>query len=198
MAKIPKNQLELRKKVEESFSKNGLISIFNTKWEEFGLGIEIEEKKSKDIFLELKENPSFDFDMLLDVTVVDWLKIKENRYSVIYQLLSISKNHRLEVKIEVSNETCSVCSLSDIYKSALFMEREAWDMYGVRFKGHPDLRRVLLYDEFKGHPLRKDYPIKKTQPRLPLRIPELRNESMDMKRKEFIGSLKNQNQQKVS
>jgi NADH:ubiquinone oxidoreductase subunit C len=66
------------------------------------------------------------------------------------------------------------------------MEREAWDMYGVTFKGHPDQRRILMYDEFEGHPLRKDYPVQGKQPRIPLRSPEVRNTAVDMARPNLV------------
>jgi NADH:ubiquinone oxidoreductase subunit C len=66
------------------------------------------------------------------------------------------------------------------------MEREAWDMFGVEFRGHPNLRRILMYDEFQGYPLRKDYPVQGKQPRIPLRAPEVRNTAADMKRAELV------------
>jgi NADH-quinone oxidoreductase subunit C len=68
------------------------------------------------------------------------------------------------VKAGVPEDDCEVASIADVYPSANWMEREVWDMYGVRFPGHPDLRRILLYEEFQGHPLRKDYPKERRQP----------------------------------
>jgi NADH-quinone oxidoreductase subunit C len=79
----------------------------------------------------------------------------------------LSKNHRLRLRVEVDEEDPRVPSVIQLWKSANWMEREAWDLYGIRFDGHPDLRRVLLYPEFEGHPLRKDYPIEHRQPRIP-------------------------------
>ena len=79
-----------------------------------------------------------------------------------------------------------VDSMVELWPGADFMEREVWDMYGIKFKGHPDLRRILMYDEFVGHPLRKDYPVQAKQPRVPLLNPEVRNTAVDMKRAALV------------
>lgn len=122
------------------------------------------------------------FDMFLSVTVVDWMDQAEERYEVVYHLLSLDHQLRLRVKAWVSETSPEVDSVADLWDGANFMEREAWDMYGVSFKGHPDLRRILMYDEFQGYPLRKDYPVQGKQPRIPLRAPEVRNTAVDMMR----------------
>ncbi len=115
------------------------------------------------LFRKLRSEADLDFDMLTDVTAVDYLG-RRPRFEIVYQLNSLSKNHRLRIKIRVPEDDVRVHTLSGIWKSANWLEREAWDMMGVRFDGHPDLRRVLLYEEFVGHPLRKDYPVHKRQP----------------------------------
>jgi len=115
------------------------------------------------LFRTLRGEADLDFDMLTDVTAVDYLG-RSPRFEIVYQLNSIGKNHRLRVKIRVPEDDVRVHTLSGIWKSANWLEREAWDMLGVRFDGHPDLRRILLYEEFVGHPLRKDYPVDKRQP----------------------------------
>lgn len=109
----------------------------------------------------------FQFEMLADLTAVDYLG-QQPRFEVVYHLNSLERNLRLRVKIPV-NEGEEVDSLTSIWPIADWLEREVWDMFGIRFKNHPDLRRILLYDEFEGHPLRKDYPINKRQPRVKLR-----------------------------
>lgn len=117
----------------------------------------------------LKEEEPFRMEYLMDLTVVDALLLREGpRFEVVYHLYSLSKNHRLRVKTYASEEDPVVPSLVPLWHSANWMEREAWDLYGVRFEGHPDLRRILLYPEFYGHPLRKDYPKDKEQTRIPL------------------------------
>ena len=119
----------------------------------------------------LREDARADIDMLMDLTVVDFLD-REPRFEVVTHLLSLSKGHRLRVKTQVGDEEgddAVVASLTAIWASANWMEREAYDMFGVKFSGHPDLRRILLYPEFEGHPLRRDYPADKIQPLVPFR-----------------------------
>ena len=111
----------------------------------------------------LKEDPAFDFQVLLDLTVVDYPE-EEERFEVVYHFLSLRKNHRFRLKTRVREEDPEVDSLVDLWPGANWLEREAWDMFGVRFKGHPGLMRILMYEEFEGHPLRKDYPYQKRQP----------------------------------
>lgn len=111
----------------------------------------------------LRDDDETAFDMLTDVTAVDYLE-REPRFDVVYHLYSLQRNHRLRLKVRVSQEAAQVPSLCQVWPSANWMEREVWDMYGIRFSGHPDLRRILLYEEFDGHPLRKDYPKERRQP----------------------------------
>ena len=111
----------------------------------------------------LRDAPELALDMLSDVTAVDYID-REPRFEVVYHLYSLSRNHRLRIKARVSEEPCEVESLVELWPSANWMEREVWDLYGIRFRNHPDLRRLLLYDAFEGHPLRKDYPKERRQP----------------------------------
>lgn len=115
----------------------------------------------------LRDDPLTEMQMLTDLTAVDYLGVKEPRFEVVYHLYSLSKNHRLRLKIEVDEEDPKVPSVLSVWKSANWMEREVWDLYGIAFEGHPDLRRILLYPEFEGFPLRKDYPTEKRQPLVP-------------------------------
>jgi NADH-quinone oxidoreductase subunit C len=115
----------------------------------------------------LRDDPDTAFDMLTDVTAVDYLGYPGRsgpRFEVVYHLYSLTRNRRLRLKVGVEESACEVPSLVGLWPSANWMEREVWDMYGIRFAGHPDLRRLLLYDEFEGHPLRKDYPKERRQP----------------------------------
>jgi len=86
------------------------------------------------------------------------------RFEVVYHLYSSTHNHRLRVSIPLKAAEVSVASVVEVWDAANWFEREAWDMYGVNFEGHPDLRRLLMYEAFEGHPLRKDYRIDKRQP----------------------------------
>ena len=111
----------------------------------------------------LRDDPELAFEMLTDVTCVDYLG-EDPRFELVYHLYSVAKNHRVRLKARVAETAAEVPSAVPLYASADWMEREVYDLYGVRFRGHPDLRRLLLYDGFEGHPLRKDYPKERRQP----------------------------------
>lgn len=111
----------------------------------------------------LRDDESLLYNFMMDVTAVDYIG-KEPRFEVVYHLYSLRYNRRFRVKAGVPESDCSIDSIVSIWVSANWFEREAFDMYGIQFKGHPELRRILLYEGFEGHPLRKDYPIKKRQP----------------------------------
>ena len=120
----------------------------------------------------LKEDSRIDLNFLVDLTVVDFWNRKDPRFELVYHLYSLNLNHRLRVKVGVSEEDPTVDSLTPLWHGANWLEREAWDLFGVRFLGHPDLRRILLYEEFQGHPLRKDYTVNQCQPLVPERTVE--------------------------
>ncbi|MEM1024698.1 MAG: NADH-quinone oxidoreductase subunit C [Myxococcota bacterium] len=117
----------------------------------------------------LRDDELTRFEMLSDLTGVDYLGKREPRFEVVYHLYSLSLNHRLRVKVQVEEEAPALPSVMQVWRSAYWMEREAYDLYGIKFEGHPDLRRVLLYEQFEGHPLRKDYDMEKRQPLIPPR-----------------------------
>ena len=110
----------------------------------------------------------FDYAVLLDLTCVDFLA-SENRFEMVYHLYSMGRNRRLRIKVSLPGETPVVDSLVGLWKNADWLEREVFDMFGVAFMGHPDLRRILMYEGFEGHPLRKSYPWRKDQPRITLK-----------------------------
>lgn len=182
---VPEVQRRLQEEITGVFGDR-LIALEPLAWEEYGLAFRLSADSSIEIFSRLKSDDRFSFEMLLDLTGVDWLDRREPRFDVVYQLLSIRLGHRLCLKIQVSDDNPTVPSLCSLWASAKFLEREAFDMFGIRFEGHGDLRRILLYDEFVGYPLRKDYPKRAKQPRLALRIPELHNTSQDMRRDELV------------
>jgi NADH-quinone oxidoreductase subunit C len=110
----------------------------------------------------LKNDSRLLFDILIDITALDFLGRKP-RFDVVYHLLSLPFNRRLRLKVPVDEEE-SIDSLTPLWGCANWLEREVWDMFGIRFAGHPNLKRILMYEGFEGHPLRKDYPIQKRQP----------------------------------
>ena len=116
-----------------------------------------------DVLEFLRDDPECEFEMLTDLTAVDHLG-EEPRFEVVYHLKSITHGHRLRIKARISESVPVIASAVPLFASANWMEREAFDLYGIRFEGHPRLERILLYDEFEGHPLRKDYPKEKRQP----------------------------------
>jgi NADH-quinone oxidoreductase subunit C len=111
----------------------------------------------------LRDDPATKMEMFIDLTCVDRFGT-EPRFDVVLHVYSVSLKHRVRLYCGAPEEDPSVDTLVPVWVGADWFEREAYDLYGVRFKGHPDLRRILMYPEFVGHPLRKDYPKEKRQP----------------------------------
>jgi NADH-quinone oxidoreductase subunit C len=111
----------------------------------------------------LRDDPATTLDMFIDLTCVDRYG-REPRFDVVLHLYSVDKKHRVRLYAGVPEEEPTIATLVPVWLGADWFEREAFDLYGVRFLGHPDLRRILMYPEFVGHPLRKDYPKEKRQP----------------------------------
>tara|TARA_B100001059_G_scaffold112715_1_gene112950 strand:- start:1331 stop:1741 length:411 start_codon:yes stop_codon:yes gene_type:complete len=97
------------------------------------------------------------YEMMMDLTAVDWFRKKEPRFEVVINLLSLSKNLRKTIKVQVPDDNLTIHSITDIYPGANFYEREVFDMFGIVFENHPELTRILMPDDWIGHPLRKDY-----------------------------------------
>ncbi|HSP93201.1 MAG TPA: NADH-quinone oxidoreductase subunit C [Thermoanaerobaculia bacterium] len=115
----------------------------------------VEREKVAEVARHLKEKE--DFRYCVDVTAVDWKK-REPRFDVVYHFYSFSKNDRIRVKCGVADGQ-EVPSIAEVFLAANWSERETYDMFGIRFAGHPDLRRILTWEGFNGHPLRKDFPL---------------------------------------
>jgi len=114
----------------------------------------------------LRDDPALDFDLFVDLCSVDYPD-RVPRMEVVLHVYSVGKRHRVRLKTRVGDEElegCEVDSITSVWPGANWFERETYDMNGVTFRGHPDLRRILTYPEFVGHPLRKDYPAQRTQP----------------------------------
>lgn len=121
----------------------------------------------------LRHDGSLKFDMMMDLTVVDYLGAKnppayleglKARFEVVYHLYSVEMNQRIRIKAPLAAENPFLNSITGVWAGADWFEREAYDMYGVFFRGHPNLKRILLYEGFEGRPLRKDYQKMKRQP----------------------------------
>ncbi len=116
----------------------------------------------------LKQDPAMAFNMAPYITAVDYLGL-EPRFEVVYNLVSTAHNHRIRLRVKVLESDCQVPTVTRVWAGANWFERYCFDMYGIRFPGHPDPRRLFMYDEFVGYPLRKDYPLKGRQPLVPER-----------------------------
>ena len=133
----------------------------------------IEPSAWRDVALFLRNDPRSQMNMFIDLTAVDYLwRGDVPRFEVVCHLRSLEKGHRIRLKARIGDEEgngAELDSLVPVWKGANWFERETYDMFGVVFKGHPDLRRLLMYPEFQGHPLRKDYPANRIQPLVPFR-----------------------------
>jgi len=140
----------------------GLIESADVSFNE--LNIVVSKEKLLDTCLALRDQKAFACEQLIDLTGVDYSEFGEGkwqglRFAVVYHLLSIRKNHRIRLKVFVDGEPPLVDSVVDIWNSANWYEREAFDLFGIIFEGHPDLRRILTDYGFVGHPFRKDFPL---------------------------------------
>jgi NADH/F420H2 dehydrogenase subunit C len=126
----------------------------------------IKPEKIKEVVSFLKTDFDYSFSMMLDLFGVDYLKYvneQPDRFCVVYVLYSFDLNDRVILKCYLPEKNPQIDSIHEIYKAANWFEREAWDLYGIEFKGHPNLIRILTHVEFVGHPLRKDYPAERYQ-----------------------------------
>ncbi|MDX1763962.1 MAG: NADH-quinone oxidoreductase subunit C [bacterium] len=124
------------------------------------LAMTVDKKDIVAVCRVLKEHRDMNFDYLADLCGVDYLGKREKRFQVVYNLYSIALNHRIRVKTDVSEEDCAVDSVTEIWKTANWHERELYDMFGIDVKGHPELERILMPEDWEGYPLRKDYPLR--------------------------------------
>ena len=124
------------------------------------LTVVVDGDRIVDVGAFLRDDPELRYDLLSGLTAVDWLlQEREPRYQVVYHLLSIPHNERLRLKIGVEEDDPVASSVVGVWPTANWLEREVYDMYGIRFSGHPDLRRILMPDDWPTHPLRKDVPL---------------------------------------
>lgn len=108
----------------------------------------------------LHDDPLLSFDHLQDLTAVDYIKKKEIRFEVVYNIYSIRYRHRIRIRAQVPENDPKIDSVVSVWAGANWHERECYDMFGINFVGHPDLRRILMPEDWEGYPLRKDYPLK--------------------------------------
>ena len=141
-------------RIQQTFS-DGVVSL--TEWRG-DVAVTVTREKVHEVAQFLHDDPGMDFDYIVHVSSVDWPD-DEERFEVVWEFYSVRKRQRIRLKARVPESDCIVDSLTDLWKGADFMEREVFDMFGIQFEGHPDLRRILLPDVFTAFPLRKDYPL---------------------------------------
>ena len=122
------------------------------------LTIWIEKDAIREVCAILRDSPDCPFNYLCDVTCVDWHP-SEPRFEVVYHLLAIAKKERVRLKVRLDGSSPALESVTSVWPAANFYEREVFDLFGVRFSGHPNLKRIMMPDDWEGHPLRKDYPV---------------------------------------
>lgn len=144
-----------------------LAPLIDRSWDSFGMPV-LELQVAQLLPVVQRLRTEFGFTLFLDVTAVDYPE-RQPRFDVVYHFMSAQHRGRVRLKLQVSEEAPVVPTLTGIFGSARYMEREVHDMYGIRFDGNADLRPILLYEGFVGHPLRKDYPMEQEQPIVPYR-----------------------------
>jgi len=149
--------MENLESLEKAINSELTTKILSSKIKHDQINICIEDNNLSEVMIFLKTHTSTKFKQLIDITAVDYPE-RDKRFKMVYLLLSHEKNSRIKIEFDMK-EGEIISSLTSIFPSANWMEREVFDMYGVEFNDHPDLRRILTDYGFKGHPLRKDFPL---------------------------------------
>jgi len=134
------------------------MAVEGAKFDRDEMSIWLERSVLREACVLLRDDSGCPFNFLSDVTCVDWYP-NEPRFEVVYHLLSILKKERVRLKVRLSADSPVIDSVTSVWPAANYFEREVYDLFGVRFTGHPYLRRLLMPEDWEGHPLRKDYPV---------------------------------------
>jgi len=151
--------LQIAKIIEEKFAGQ----VLGTMTYAGQVSVMLKKEMIKDVCLFLRDEPSLKMNHLSDLTAVDFSKYPGDtgpRFEVVYNMISILHRHRIRLKVRVPEEDPRVDSVAQVWHTANWHERETYDLMGIQFDGHPDLRRILLPEDWEGHPLRKEYPLK--------------------------------------
>ena len=133
-------------------------AVEGAKFDRDEMSIYVERSCIRDAGILLRDDADCPFNYLADITCVDWFP-SEPRFEVVYHLLSITKKERVRLKVRLDGSSPALDSVTQVWPAANYFEREVFDLFGVRFAGHPYLRRLLMPEDWEGHPLRKDYPV---------------------------------------
>ncbi len=150
---------QIAKVIEEKFPGQVLGTVTHAGQ----VGVKLSRDRIRDICLFLRDEPSVRMDHLADLTAVDYSTYPGDpgpRFEVVYNLISTVHRHRIRLKVRLTEEDPGIDTVSTVWNTANWHERETYDLMGIRFNGHPDLRRILLPEDWEGHPLRKEYPLK--------------------------------------
>lgn len=153
----------IKSKLQENFSE----ATFDFSEYKNEFVIKIDKQFVTSICSFLKTNSDLEFPLCEDITAIDWAS-RKNRFTVVYHLFSFRNNFRIVLKADVDESDCNIDSVSSVWQAANWQERETYDMYGIKFNNHPDLRRMYMPEEFEYHPLRKDFPLMGIPGSLPL------------------------------
>ena len=133
-------------------------AVAGAKFDRDEMTIYIVRESIRDACAVLRDDPKCPFNYLSDVTAVDWYP-SEPRFEVVYHLLSIPNKERVRLKVKLNSDMTALDSVTPLWPGANYFEREVFDLFGIRFNGHPYLRRIQMPENWEGHPLRKDYPV---------------------------------------
>jgi NADH-quinone oxidoreductase subunit C len=151
------NQLKDRLEVARLLEWN-TAAVAGAKYDRNELTIWIDRQHILDAMTFLRDDSQLRFNLLSDVTCVDWYP-SEPRFEVVYELRSIPRNKRVRVKVKLNSDDARIQSVINVWPSSNFFEREVFDLFGIYFEGHPYLRRIMMPEDWEGHPMRKDYPV---------------------------------------
>lgn len=151
---------EIAEKIKENFPDE-VVEVTNFRDQ---VSVIVKKERIVDICRYLHDDPILSFDHLQDLTGVDYLGKKEPRFEVVHNLYSVRYRHRIRIRAQVPEDDPHIRTVTSIWAGANWHERECFDMFGIVFTGHPDLRRILMPEDWEGYPLRKDYPLKGPEP----------------------------------
>jgi NADH-quinone oxidoreductase subunit C len=159
--------MELKELISQKFKDN--FPEVELEFSEYRgeLNVKLNKKFINPICKFIKNDSELEFILCEDITAVDWAT-RKNRFTVVYHIFSLKNNFRLVLKADVDELDCCIDTVTSVWRTSDWQERECYDMYGIKFNNHPDLRRIYMPEEFEYHPLRKDFPLLGIPGSLPL------------------------------
>ena len=159
--------MELKELISQKLKTNFVNAEFEFSEFRDELSVKFDKRFINPICKFLKEDTELEFLLCEDITAVDWAK-RKNRFTAVYHIFSIKNKFRLVLKADVDENDCNIDTVSSVWKTSNWQEREVYDMYGIKFNNHPDMRRIYMPEEFEYYPLRKDFPLMGIPGSLPL------------------------------